>query len=73
MPTPRGWWSVRAEHAAATARLVTDMNPAFFAALTLTVVDGAPRRHLEETGRFVLPDHRRCSGISLRPDHLRGL
>ena len=42
-----------AEHAAA---LVTAMDPAYFAALTLTVVPGTPIARLEQTGRFRLPD-----------------
>ena len=32
------------------------MNPAYFAALTTTVVPGTPLAKLEETGRFELPD-----------------
>jgi len=44
-----------AEHAEATGRLVTAMDPEFFAALTLTVVPGTPQATLEERGRFELP------------------
>jgi radical SAM superfamily enzyme YgiQ (UPF0313 family) len=44
-----------AEHAAATAELVTAMDPAFFAALSLTVVPGTPLATLVERGRFTLP------------------
>ncbi len=40
------------EHAEATARLVTRMDPEFFAALTLTVVPGTPLWKLQQTGRF---------------------
>ncbi len=39
-------------HAEATARLVTRMDPEFFAALTLTVVPGTPLWKLQRTGRF---------------------
>jgi radical SAM superfamily enzyme YgiQ (UPF0313 family) len=42
-------------HAEETARLVTGMDPAFFAALTLTVVPGTPQATLAERGRFELP------------------
>lgn len=44
------------EHAEATARLVTDMDPEYFAALTLTVVPGTPMERMEEKGKFELPD-----------------
>ncbi len=44
-----------AEHAVETGRLVTAMDPAFFAALTLTVVPGTPQAKLVERGRFELP------------------
>ena len=44
------------EHAEASARLVTEMDPAYLAALTLTVVPGTPQAKLEATGRFELPD-----------------
>ncbi|HHO51407.1 MAG TPA: radical SAM protein [Deltaproteobacteria bacterium] len=43
------------EHAEATAALVTEMDPEFFAALTLTVVPDTPQARLVERGRFVLP------------------
>lgn len=43
------------EHAEATAALVTAMDPAFFAALTLTVVPGTPQAKLQASGRFELP------------------
>lgn len=45
-----------AEHAAASARLATEMDPRFLSLLTLTVVPGTPIARLEETNRFVLPD-----------------
>jgi radical SAM superfamily enzyme YgiQ (UPF0313 family) len=44
------------EHASATARLVTAMDPAYFAALTLTVVEGTPLARLVAQGRFELPE-----------------
>ncbi len=44
------------EHAEASAALATAMDPAFLAALTLTVVPGTPIARLEERGRFELPD-----------------
>lgn len=43
------------EHAEATARLVTEMDPAFFAALSLTVIPGTPQQRLVDKGRFTLP------------------
>ncbi len=44
-----------AEHAERTAALVTAMDPAYFAALTTTVVPGTPLATLEDRGRFALP------------------
>ena len=44
------------EHAKESARLATEMDPQFLAALTLTVVPGTPIARLEERGRFTLPD-----------------
>jgi len=44
------------EHAEASARLATEMDPHFLAALTLTVVPGTPQAKLEQSGRFRLPD-----------------
>jgi radical SAM superfamily enzyme YgiQ (UPF0313 family) len=47
----------RAEpHARATAELVTQMDPEFFAALTVTVVPGTPLATLHAKGRFSVPD-----------------
>jgi radical SAM superfamily enzyme YgiQ (UPF0313 family) len=43
------------EHAEATARLVTEMDPAYFAALTVTVVPGTPLATLAARGRFAVP------------------
>jgi radical SAM superfamily enzyme YgiQ (UPF0313 family) len=44
------------EHAQASARLATAMDPEYLAALTLTVIPGTPIARLEADGRFVLPD-----------------
>lgn len=44
-----------AVHAEKTAELVTAMDPAYFAALTLTVTPDTPQAKLQATGRFVLP------------------
>jgi radical SAM superfamily enzyme YgiQ (UPF0313 family) len=43
------------EHAEASARLVSEMDPAFFSLLTLTVVAQTPMARLEEKGKFELP------------------
>ena len=43
------------EHAAATARLVTDMDPAYFSALTVTIVPGTPLATLHKKGKFAVP------------------
>jgi len=43
------------EHARSTAELVTRMNPAFFSALTVTVVPGTPLATLTRRGRFEVP------------------
>jgi radical SAM superfamily enzyme YgiQ (UPF0313 family) len=43
------------EHAEASARLVTEMNPAFFSLLTLTVVPETPIARLELKKKFELP------------------
>jgi radical SAM superfamily enzyme YgiQ (UPF0313 family) len=45
-----------AEHATASARLATEMDPRFLSLLTLTVIPGTPIARLEDSGRFVLPD-----------------
>jgi len=44
------------EHARATADLVTAMNPAFFSALTVTVVEGTPLATLRARGKFEVPE-----------------
>ncbi|MBX3191074.1 MAG: radical SAM protein [Labilithrix sp.] len=43
------------EHARATADLVTKMDPAFFSALTVTVVPDTPLDRLAKKGRFEVP------------------
>jgi radical SAM superfamily enzyme YgiQ (UPF0313 family) len=44
------------EHAAASARLVSEMDPEYLAALTLTIVPGTPMARMAEKGGFTLPD-----------------
>ncbi len=44
------------EHAEASARLATAMDPAFLSLLTLTVIPGTPIARLAEKGKFELPD-----------------
>ncbi len=43
------------EHARKTAELVTRMDPAYFSALTVTVVPGTPLDRLAKRGRFEVP------------------
>lgn len=43
------------EHARATAELVTRVDPAYFSALTVTVVPGTPLATLKKKGRFEVP------------------
>jgi radical SAM superfamily enzyme YgiQ (UPF0313 family) len=43
------------EHADKTAELVTKMNPAYFSALTVTVVPGTPLAQLAKKGKFAVP------------------
>ena len=43
------------EHARATADLVTRMDPAYFAALTVTVVPDTPLATLRARGKFAVP------------------
>ncbi|MGM0576431.1 MAG: radical SAM protein [Myxococcota bacterium] len=50
------------EHAEASARLATAMDPEYLAALTLTVVPGTPIGKLAERGRFELPGVRGLLG-----------
>ncbi len=43
------------EHAEGSARLISEMDPAYFSLLTLTVVPGTPIAKLQERGAFELP------------------
>ncbi len=43
------------EHAKETGRLVTEMDPEFFAALTVTIVPGTPLAKLSRKGKFEVP------------------
>ncbi len=43
------------QHALQTAELVTRMDPAFFSALTVTIVPGTPLATLAKKGRFAVP------------------
>jgi radical SAM superfamily enzyme YgiQ (UPF0313 family) len=43
------------EHARATAELVTNMDPEYFSALTVTVVPDTPLERLAKKGRFAVP------------------
>ncbi len=43
-------------HATETARLLTEMDPAFVGALTTTVVPGTPLAEAQNAGDFTLPD-----------------
>jgi radical SAM superfamily enzyme YgiQ (UPF0313 family) len=43
------------EHAHETARLVTEMDPEFLSALTLTIIPGTPIHRMMEKGKFELP------------------
>jgi radical SAM superfamily enzyme YgiQ (UPF0313 family) len=47
-----------ADHAAASARLASEMAPRFVSLLTLTVIPGTPIAKLQQSGRFELPDPR---------------
>ena len=51
-----------AEHAEGTAKLVTDMDPEFFSALTVTIVPGTPLATLAERGRFAVPSKQELLG-----------
>jgi len=44
------------EHAAATADLLTEMDPPYVGALTTTIVPGTPLHAAEQQGEFHLPD-----------------
>jgi len=43
------------EHARETARLVTEMDPEYLSALTLSVIPGTPLHRMMEKGKFELP------------------
>lgn len=43
------------EHAKQTARLITEMDPEFVGALTLTVIPGTPQARMVDKGHFELP------------------
>ncbi len=43
------------QHAEGSAKLITEMDPAFLSLLTLTVVPGTPIHKQEQRGRFTLP------------------
>ena len=44
------------EHARETARLITEMDPEYLSALTLTVLPGTPIHRMMEKGKFELPE-----------------
>jgi coproporphyrinogen III oxidase-like Fe-S oxidoreductase len=44
------------EHASASAKLATEMDPRFVSLLTLTVIPGTPLARQEERGEFAVPD-----------------
>jgi radical SAM superfamily enzyme YgiQ (UPF0313 family) len=43
------------EHAEASAKLITDMDPEFVSALTLTIIPGTPIAKMQAQGKFTLP------------------
>jgi len=43
------------EHAMESARLITEMDPDYLAALTLTVIPGTPLQRMRDKGKFELP------------------
>jgi radical SAM superfamily enzyme YgiQ (UPF0313 family) len=43
------------EHALETARLISEMDPEYLGALTLTVIPGTPQARMVEKGHFELP------------------
>ncbi len=43
------------EHASETARLITEMDPEYLGALTLTVIPGTPLQRMADKGKFELP------------------
>jgi radical SAM superfamily enzyme YgiQ (UPF0313 family) len=43
------------EHARETARLITEMDPEYLGALTLTIIPGTPLQRMVDKGKFELP------------------
>ncbi|MGB5368479.1 MAG: radical SAM protein [Polyangiales bacterium] len=43
------------EHAAGSAKLITEMDPEFVSALTLTIIPGTPIDKMQAQGKFTLP------------------
>ena len=43
------------EHAAGSAKLITEMDPEFVSALTLTIIPGTPIAKMQAQGKFTLP------------------
>ena len=43
------------EHAECSAKLITEMDPEFVSALTLTIIPGTPIAKMQARGKFVLP------------------
>jgi radical SAM superfamily enzyme YgiQ (UPF0313 family) len=43
------------EHAHASARLITEMDPEYVSALTVTVLEGTPLHKMQTLGKFTLP------------------
>ena len=43
------------QHAKASARLITEMDPEFVSALTLTIIPGTPIAKMQAQGKFTLP------------------
>lgn len=43
------------EHASGSAKLITEMDPGFVSALTLTVIPGTPIAKMQSQGKFTLP------------------
>jgi radical SAM superfamily enzyme YgiQ (UPF0313 family) len=43
------------QHASESARLITEMDPEFLSALTLTIIPGTPIHRMMEKGKFELP------------------
>lgn len=50
------------EHARASAKLITAMDPEFVSALTVTVLEGTPLHKMQTLGKFTLPSVRTMLG-----------